>query len=641
METKKSNLKLLLKETFIKKIITTCQNILPSENFKLILDGLTTKIVSSFISMSELTYLGIPVINDVSQERSKLKFPPIYFVHSCKESLKHILDDYFKNTEKALQKNKKLKKRSNCAKAFFFFTTKISDEDFELIKLIPVKYILCLYETNFFHVTTEERVFTIPTTLPLKSLSKKEDVLEQSNRLSDIVTMLYSLFVCLQEVPVVCFRKSNLDGQKMGHELLRRLNIAENEGLLDPVGTKSSGDQTKKLENLSLANKKKYSTPLLFIIERLEDIPTIFMHQFTYQSILYDIFEIDSLYRVLDGKSNDVCINPTKKTWRENRFLHISKVSKQLYEELNEFAKLDQSNREKLNKTISSKESAENYGKSKRGSLSDLQAVVRAIPKQKELINDYQNHLKIISMIFEKIDNNKIADIARIMHTIGTGLDDGGKPVATKKIAQKMLELEHPNKLSNFDKIRVSLLFFLYCTDEEVTTNKKKIFDFFQFSKQEQEFILNFRIEILKRLGDNFPTPVEIRTSMKSTFLDETDKQEFEFMQWKPKLTQTLETFLKKGKFEASKKQFDYLGQKEKFESAFKVCKIHGKKNKTYKTELDFSENSLKIVVFITENVTYAEIKEIYELGNKYNITILVGSESTINANEFIKSFML
>eukprot|EP00477_Mikrocytos_mackini_P000832 GAHX01000891.1.p1 GENE.GAHX01000891.1~~GAHX01000891.1.p1 ORF type:complete len:623 (+),score=136.04 GAHX01000891.1:54-1922(+) len=617
------NLKELLKENFKKSIIDTCKEVRGEQNFKLVLDEVTTKMISSCLTMSELTYYGVPAISDIFSPKTKLKFSPIYFIDSCRESIKQLVEHYIKNLSKVLEKKKKPRKRSDCVKAYLFFTNRVSEEDFDLIKLIPIKYVLCLYETGINYLSLEERVFSVPTT---------DTTPGTVSEINQSIQTLVSLSKQLNTKPVIGYRPRDEIAQRMAENILEHLKDHE-----------------------FIASPKQKPT-LLLILDRLEDLPACLVHQFTYQSILYDLLDVDFLNRVkLPGKDERSSLNPTKETWIKYRHSHIAKVSKKMYEELNLFTKEDKETRDKLDKRLHKTDDNNSGYKTAnvhRTSFEELQAVVRAIPKQQEKSKDYQSHLTIISALFEGIDENNISNIAKLEQYLTTNITTKLERFSLNTFLKKAKEVVKAKPLGSLNKYRLVLLTGLYIySDKEELFNKemKQVIDCFELEDELGERITKFIKKAFGRIKMVSETPNYTKESLLDTFAKILETEEFEFMVWKSKLFYTLSNILKATRIsnKDTKLKLEFEGVLKEVENEINLRKIRMKRkdNNSEKhvsdlERLNFDLNEFKIVVFVRENITYAEVKDVYDLGIEKGIPILIGSKTLCTSNKFITNLL-
>jgi len=250
-------------------------------------DPLGMRIVSSCLKVSDMSDLGVAVIENLKIPREPLPaLPCIYFLEPCQESLTALVNDF--------------KKSPMYKEAHLFFTSKISDALFEVIKASPelIARIGTLTELNLEYLSLEPCVFSLdmPEALPtIGPYMIAADVLPMDQKhleqemAAKIAKRLLTVCLSFDELPAIRYQH----GQTCAQHVATALN-----GLFD--GMERARDGPK------LSAPAGGSSTLL-ILDRTYDPLAPMLHDFYVQGCAVDQLKITGnkfLY-----KANHVLLN--------------------------------------------------------------------------------------------------------------------------------------------------------------------------------------------------------------------------------------------------------------------------------------------------------------------------------------------
>ncbi len=283
----------------------------------MIVDPYTIKILSAFLTISELFAKGIISIENLERKRKKFpKFHCIYFVNPTQENIDKIKEDYSDAD------------RPQYARLHLFFCHPIKDNLLDdLICTSPLaKRIKICKELNISYFLRDRNLFDIgmPNALEIYTQisEKSKDISPQvENMLIEVAQRLFTVCVSMKEFPYVQFQKNSL----LTIKLSKMIN-----GLL------------KEFYKTKVFNEKR---GILLILDRQIDATTPLLHDYSYESIIYDFFQISDNLLTFKEKKNK--LDEKDEVWLKFKNKHIAEVLNGLQSDFREFMDSDASKKQR------------------------------------------------------------------------------------------------------------------------------------------------------------------------------------------------------------------------------------------------------------------------------------------------------
>ena len=271
----------------------------------LIVDDYSSKILSSFLTMTEVLNEGVFSIERLSLLRQKFpKYHGLYFLSPTSESVLKLVDDF-------ADPNK-----PQHARAHIFFTHRLMDLTLEkMLKEPLVKRVKTLKELNLsFHIKDRD-LFDLNLNFALEIFTVKNNLDQRDKILSNILERLFTVCASLNEYPYIQVQKSSSLCLKLGE----MLNVM----LTDFYQIKNF-------------NEKR---GILLLTDRTYDVTTPFLHDYSYEALVYDFFNLKE-NKIIVEKINYI-LDDKDEFWIKNKNKHIVKVFDEIQKEIKEFGESD------------------------------------------------------------------------------------------------------------------------------------------------------------------------------------------------------------------------------------------------------------------------------------------------------------
>ena len=250
-------------------------------NQLLILDKRTVRFVSSYFKMMELVEMGITAIEKIELIRKPFpKVGAIYLLSPEEDSVQKLLSDFQK------------KKTPNYALAHIFFTNKLPKNLMEKIALCSelMSRVKTFKEFNQDFLCSENNLFSLDLPNSLPELFGPD--FQQSNieKTANSLTTILPAFEKFFEIEII-FNEVNKISKNVSNIVFENLKKE-----IEEMNKKGEEEQ----ENLD----KEAGKIVLVILDRTVDPMTPILHDFYYQSMVYDLLEIkDDLVSYEDEKA--------------------------------------------------------------------------------------------------------------------------------------------------------------------------------------------------------------------------------------------------------------------------------------------------------------------------------------------------
>jgi syntaxin-binding protein 1 len=213
-----------------------------------------------------------------------------------------------------------------------------------------------------------------------------------------------------------------------------------------------------EIENYQRTHDKWLFNPeraTIFIIDRTNDIISPFLHEFTYQAMIYDLLPVKNdtcTYTTETGKGKVekiAALNDSDSMWMRYKHTFITETQKELQQELKVFmdehaafqllqnGQQDQLDLETLNRTVAG--------------LSEYQASVAV----------FSRHINIAKNCMSMFTGEKLQAVALIEQTLATGYDQDKRIVKVSELYKNLQMRFADESMSVTSKVRMLALFLI------------------------------------------------------------------------------------------------------------------------------------------------------------------------------------
>jgi syntaxin-binding protein 1 len=563
----------------------------------MLVDSYTHDIIFSIFNRTELNNENIELIYKIDRKDSFPNYDAIYFVSPTETSIQYIINDF--------------NKKNMYASANIFFTNTISDNLIGKLKIIS-NSIEILKELYIDFFVFESRVFTIRSQDCFQKIYNSKT---QDNALEDISEKVISLLATLGDYPDIRY--------------------------YDPTGTNSTISSKfayklqEKLDNLAdidgdFPKKTPYKRTNMIILDRSVDLVGPFLHDFYYQGMANDISEIENgviyRYTVSNGANKQEKLNESEEFWNDIRHMYISDAMEYIKEKVDECTKVFASDDEKV-------------------TLNQLKLQTYEIPKQLVIKDKAAMHQKLIEECMNYYTDAK--EINRDVATLEQDLADERNN--TSKYLEQIETMIQDRNLNMREKMQLIMIFVL-CSKtisketisnlcENACIDEKKVYDLLDIEKQNNNVIISDDIitikntdlkdylnEKRKKLSKNqrdeisdlsrYITPIRILTR---DLIKDKLKDKF-FKHTNLSIANEANSTLKKPK--SHKILYDDV--------ALEIYKPTWARRTSDKNIYDLRTYGPRIIIFILGGMSYAEMREVYELVKEFNRDVIIGSTSIL-----------
>ena len=563
----------------LESTILNCQKSCPFTI--LVVDNYSAKVLSSYLTMSDLLNRGIFTVELINNKRNRFpNYGVIYFLSPTQKSISALIEDF------------SVLKRPKYKQLYIFFTHRLPVDLLDMLVTEGIiRRTVLLKELNLSFFTKEDVVFDFEFESGLKLFNTNND--SQNKILRSICDRLFTVLTTLNIHPYIQYQANSKFCTILSEEIEDIFNM-----------------------NKFCKNLKKEG--ILLITDRSIDVTSPLLHDYNYSALVHDLMEVKNNTINLNNKK--IILSDDDELWHSYKLLHFAEVFDKIAKDLSDFQKSDLS---KVGNT------------SNMDSFSDMRNALTNMSSYRLKSNQLSNQIHLAEELNKKYKNDHMYDIIELEQDIVSGENDGGK-INNRDIFKNFTITK--SKLTNQREDFIRILLTLYTslsidekdfnflsgklTEEESGVLRGLIklgFDPKSSGKKNERRKTNFFREKVSLIGENISKKVtysSLRSSPNITILAEQasnyllDKDQFPFRNWD------------KGDLPKKEKKF---GTKNLFDTS---------SNK----EADLSEME-PLIVFNIGGLAYNEIASLEKLQNSnvINHRIYIGSTDIMNASEYMK----
>ena len=559
--------------------ILNCQKTCPFTI--LVVDNYSAKVLSSYLTMSDLLNRGIFTVELITNKRNRFpNYGVIYFLSPTQKSISALVSD-FSDLKKPKYKQ-----------VYIFFTHRLPENLLDMLVTDGIiRRTVLLKELNLSFFTKEDVVFDLEFESGLKIFNTNDQ--NQTKMLRSICDRLFTVLTTLNIHPYI---------QYQGNSKFCTLLSEEIEDIFN--------------KNKFCKNLKKEG--ILLLTDRSIDVTSPLLHDYNYRALCYDLMDVKN--NTINLNNRKIKLSDEDDLWQSYKLLHMAEVFEKIAKDVKDFQNSD----------LSKIGNASNMD-----SFSDMAKALTNMSTYKLKNQQLSNQIHLAEEMNKKYKENHIYEIIELEQDLVSGQNEGGK-INMRDIFKNFTIAK--SKLNNQREDFIRILLTLYTSlsiDEKdfnylsgkLTDDESRIlagliklgFDPKSSGGKNERRKSNFSREKVSMIGENIAKKVKyssLRASPIITILAEQasnyllDREQFPFRNWD------------KGELPKAQKKF---GTKNLFDTS---------SNK----EADLSEME-PLIIFNIGGLAHNEIASLEKLqfSNVINHRIYIGSTDIINASEYLK----
>jgi len=573
----------------------------------LVVDEHTSRVLSSALRVFEVMGAGVLVIEDLVRAREKLPdMPALYFIEPTIESIRRLAAD-FPSGAKCHYRN-----------AHLFLTTHVPQAGMDLLKSSAItKKIKSFVELNADFLVIESRIFTFDQPHTIRDLYFSTDATKLGLTLSNISKSLVSLCITCQEYPHI------------------RYSAVDKSGICKGLATFFDVDMKKTISQLAnwKYNESRERGTLLVLDRSIDPIAPL-MHEFTFQAMVNDLLEVHG--EIAHMPDADLVIAEDDHLWIDFRHKHIGSVIQDVTAKFREFKGANKM------AVLQQQQQEQQQQDEKTATLKDMIHAMKDMPDYKTMMKKYHKHMTLAGECMAQFDANRLDQLGDLEQDMATGLDADGKPIKTKTMKNKLIDICQDARVSVLDKLRLVMIYTIGQGAIEDGTLKELVVDL--------DLLLLGAIRNLDRLGVRAKQTKERTEELKKR----AETNDLNLMRYLPQMHRVVEQLVL-GVLDQD--NFPYAsppppppppadGVVRKAQSARKKPAWKGGSGsggssssaESAASSLDLDRDVRpRFIVFVLGGLTFSEMRSCYEIADKCNVNLLMGSTNTITPNEYIQ----
>ncbi|CAA7400736.1 unnamed protein product [Spirodela intermedia] len=606
----------------------------------LIMDKLTTKIMSYSCKMADITEEGVSLVEDLSKRRQPLpSMDAIYFIQPSKENVVMFLSDM--SGRCPLYK-----------KAFIFFSSPISKDLVAQIKsdtsVLP--RIGALSEMNLEYFAIDSQGFITDHERALEELfgENVENSRKFDSCLNTMAVRIATVFASLKEFPNVRYHAPKSSKDAMTVTTFREVVPTKLAALVWNFLMKYKA---------TLPTFPQQETCELLIVDRSIDQIAPVIHEWTYDAMCHDLLNMEGNKYVHEVPSKtegppekkEVLLEDHDPIWLELRHVHIADASEKLHEKMTNF--------------LSKNKAAQiHHGSRGGGELStrDLQKMVQALPQYSEQVDKLSLHVDIAGKLNKLVRELGLRDVGQLEQDLVFG-DAGTKEMINFLRANQEATREN--------KLRLLMIYASIYPEKFEGDKGLKLMQLARLSSDDMNAVNNMKFlggsDSKKATGSGFSLKFDIQKKKHASRKERHDQEgTWQLARFYPMIEELIE---KLSKGELPKDEYPCMNDPSPSFNGTSISStrstqpaqsIRSRRTATWAkprnsddgyssdsilkhASSDFKKMGQRIFVFIIGGATRSELRVVHKLTSKLKREVILGSSSLDDPPQFMTKLKL
>ncbi|KAI8802520.1 Sec1-like protein [Cladochytrium replicatum] len=641
-------------------VVNMIRAVQPASRWKIIVvDQKALKILNITCKMHEILEENVTLVEDLTKRRTPYPTTEaIYFITPTSESVNALIEDF-------------TKPKPMYAAAHVFFTSALSDRQFEKIKKAPVShYFKALKELLVDFLAYEHQAFTFDSPNSIFPLFNPSSTSAMTFELELLAKQMVSVLATLGEYPNIRFYDPSGSNLSLSARFAQHVQ-AELDNLcrLDPDYPPSGPFKDQRA--------------ILLIMDRTLDVISPLAHEFTYQAMMNDLLVIEGgkyVYKAEGGASTDASASQTQTAqldesdsiWMLIRHWHYADAVEYIRSTFNKFLSENKAAAAALGQ-IGENVAFDN--------LKNMKDTLSALPQFQEMKTKFSVHINICQECKQLFERRKLDKIAAVEQDLATGLTADGKP--SKNVMTDMVPVLDDPSIVPYDKLRL-LMIYIASQEGIHDADRRRLLECAKLSLEDAQGITN-----LSFMGVRLSATAEKKKENKGRYTyyghnnskkkAKTEEEElYVLSRFKPIVKYVIEDqitndldrnvfpWLKEPAPEEALSPVSPAGKKPVATNKLigggatslrttrptwapkKGTKNHNDGNhddsekessaKDASSSEDLRKNGPRVIVFMLGGITFSEIRVVYEMIKKHSREVIIGSNHILNPTQFIES---
>ncbi|KAJ6247279.1 protein rop [Anaeramoeba flamelloides] len=580
----------------------------------MVVDKYTLKLLSTTCRMFEILDEGVNLVELITIKRQPLKkIHALYFLSPTKESVQNFLEDF--------------KSKPKYKKAHLFFTHSLPEKLLNSIANSKAKkYIETLVEFNLNFFPIESQVFTFRDKSAFQQIYSIEQTTDQNEVLTRVADQLLTVCTTMGDLPAIRYPKGNQICLGIATYLQNQLTAL--------------GKNIKDFPSVDQSEQG-----VMLILDRSVDLLSPVLHDFYYQSMVYDLLNIEDdkiKYQTETKetkKETESTLDEKDGVWTTYRHLHIAECMTQISSQFNNFIETNSTAKYK-------KKKGENVN------LKMIGQAIKNMPQYHKQIDLFNRHITIASKVMDRFNKDGLQKIGILEQNIVMGEDPEGTP-----FKDPLVHLQGPLQDNTVDPKNKARLLMLYVITQNPSSKElRKI-----LRLSDLDIDLETSISNLMAIGGNTQSEKKKKKKKKNQVNEE---ERYEVSRYDPVIQKILKELISGS---LPKTKYPYIKSPRKESNLYTRLGSSGKggkgmskrsknskrgsamnkwsgKNKNSSKELGKKSDETvqysggRVYLFIVGGITYSEMRIAYEISKLFKREVIIGSNHIFKPEEFLEA---